>query len=92
MREMSDTTILPEISEQPIRPEALKCRHDINDYNRVTESIQRTLEFLQLYLTELTLDATVGTRALQGSLPSFFSLKKWKSYQFFIHRSTSVDT
>lgn len=71
----SNEPVLSKTSE----PDSLKCRYNINDYNSIIGSIKRVLEFLHLYVTEMTLDAAVGTRALQGSLQEFL-LKKWETY------------
>ncbi|KAG4068274.1 hypothetical protein HA402_007794 [Bradysia odoriphaga] len=67
-RRIQEQPILPETSEQPIKHEAIKCRYNIDDFNSIIESIKRVLEFLQLFVAEMTLDAAVGTRALQGQL------------------------
>lgn len=54
-------------STKPLLTNLRRCNYNIDDFNDMIDSITRALEFFQLYLTELVVDAAVGTRILQGT-------------------------
>ncbi|KAJ6633112.1 UPF0764 protein C16orf89 like [Pseudolycoriella hygida] len=45
-----------------------KCHYNLSDFEDIMEIISRGLKFFELHLTELIVDAVVGTRILQGQL------------------------
>lgn len=59
--------------KKPIEHIALKCNYDINDFNDIIKSITRAMDFFQFFLTDLVVDAAVGTRIVQGMAMSFLS-------------------
>jgi len=41
------------------------CNYERNDFKRIIESASRVLDFFELHLDELVIDAAIGTRMMQ---------------------------
>lgn len=61
-------------SKKPTEHIAYQCNYDIEDFNDMIESIARAMEFFKVFLTDLVVDAAVGTRILQGTSMFFLSI------------------
>lgn len=82
----------------PTAKKSLICNYELDVFDDMIDSIIRALEFFQLYVTELVVDAAVGTRILQGTSVLFLlvSINAKKRCQTFLfennHRPTSANT